>query len=348
MLPVDPQLLELLRTASHIVVLTGAGVSAESGVPTFRDAMTGLWSKFDSAELATPEAFARDPELVSRWYDERRCDVAACSPNAGHLALARLQRQCSSRGQRFTLVTQNVDRLHQAAGSTGVIELHGTLWIWRSTDCGEETEERGPAFAVYPPRCSCGGRKRPAVVWFGESLPRHALLQAERASGSATVFMSMGTSSVVYPAAGLIDLALRNNANLMELNPQETAYSRRARWSIRGNAARSYRGSLRPHSQRRIKRRPHSFEKRAFCTLAYRGTISIALICGFSTCGENVIVIRPLVTVMGTVSTYAFAAAPAAFQGLKSFTCFTVLPLAASPSFTSYVKTRIVGSVMPS
>ena len=234
MLVPDHQLQELLRTADHIAVLTGAGVSAESGVPTFRDAQTGFWAKCDPADLATPEAFARDPELVSRWYDERRCNVAQCTPNAGHLALARFGSVLACQGKKFTLITQNVDRLHQAAGSTDVIELHGTLWVWRCVDCGAEAEERGPAFGVYPPRCPCGGRRRPGVVWCGEELPQQALLQAQRAAGSCSLFMSLGTSSVVYPAAGLIDLALRNNARLLEVNPQETPYTRRAHWYIRG------------------------------------------------------------------------------------------------------------------
>jgi NAD-dependent deacetylase len=123
------QLLQGLRSADHIVVLTGAGVSAESGVPTFRDALTGLWSKFDPSDLATPDAFARDPELVSRWYDERRCNVAKCVPNAGHMALAKLQKIAVAQCKRFTLITQNVDRLHQASGSTDLIELHRTLWV---------------------------------------------------------------------------------------------------------------------------------------------------------------------------------------------------------------------------
>ncbi len=232
----DSGLLELLRSADHIVVLTGAGVSAESGVPTFRDAQTGLWAKFNPADLATPEAFSNDPELVSRWYDERRCNVAKCRPNAGHLALAQLQSHALSSGKRFTLITQNVDRLHQTAGSTDVIELHGTLWVWRCTDCGIESEERGLAFGVYPPRCSCGGRRRPGVVWFGEELPKLALLQAQRAASSCRLFMSVGTSSVVHPAAGLIDLALQNNARLLEVNPVETPYSRLAHWSIQGKS----------------------------------------------------------------------------------------------------------------
>src|SRR5687767_10086069 len=185
---IDPELLNTIRSAESIVVLTGAGVSAESGIPTFRDAMEGLWAKFDPEELATPEAFARNPALVSRWYDERRCKVATCKPNAGHEALARMQAKVTAQGRRFTLITQNVDRLHQAAGSTDVIDLHGSLWVWRCIDCGEGAEALGAAFTVYPPRCHCGGKKRPNVVWFGEALPDHALLQAQRASASATLF----------------------------------------------------------------------------------------------------------------------------------------------------------------
>jgi NAD-dependent deacetylase len=234
MIGIEDELLEFIRSADHIAVLTGAGVSAESGISTFRDAMTGLWSKFDPADLATPEAFARNPELVSRWYDERRRNVAECYPNAGHFALAEFQRRVISEGRRFTLITKNVDRLHQAAGFTDVIELHGTLWVWRCLDCSAEVEERGPAFATYPPRCSCGGKRRPGVVWFGEGLPRASLLQAQRAAGACDLFLSLGTSSVVYPAAGLIDLAIQNNARILEINPEETPYSRKVNGYIRG------------------------------------------------------------------------------------------------------------------
>jgi len=133
--PFDADLLDALRSAHHIAVLTGAGVSAESGVPTFRDALTGLWARYDPAQLATPEAFERDPELVARWYDERRCSVARCVPNAGHVALAQLQRQTIDRGGAFTLITQNVDRLHQAAGSMQVVDLHGRLDRVRCMTC---------------------------------------------------------------------------------------------------------------------------------------------------------------------------------------------------------------------
>ena len=230
-----PELLKLIANSS-ITALTGAGVSAESGVPTFRDALSGLWAKFDPMELATPQAYERDPGLVSRWYDQRRCDVGKCKPNAGHIALARLADFAESRGNTFTLVTQNVDRLHQSAGSRNVIELHGTLWVWRCMDCGTESEERGPAFTEYPPRCACGGKKRPGVVWFGEELPAAALLRAQRAAGSCKLFMSLGTSSIVYPAAGLIDTALANGAKVLEINPQKTPYSGKVHWSIAGKS----------------------------------------------------------------------------------------------------------------
>jgi NAD-dependent deacetylase len=225
-----------LRTARAIAVLTGAGISAESGIPTFRDALTGLWSKFNPADLATPEAFARDPELVSRWYDERRCKVAQCRPNSGHLALARLQEITASKAKSFTLITQNVDRLHQAAGSTDVIELHGTLWVWRCMDCGQESEECGPAFDNYPPTCACGGFRRPGVVWFGEALPYPALAAAEKAARDCDFFISVGTSSVVYPAAGLIEQAIQAGAKVIEINPQDTPLSNQVDWPIRGSS----------------------------------------------------------------------------------------------------------------
>lgn len=225
-----------LRTAKSIAVLTGAGISAESGIPTFRDAMTGLWAKFSPADLATPEAFARDPERVSRWYDERRCKVVQCQPNAGHLTLARLQKVVAGPGKTFTLITQNVDRLHQAAGSTGVIELHGSLWVWRCEACGQEGEERGPAFEIFPPRCSCGGLRRPGVVWFGEQLPPDAFVAAEQAVAFCDYFMTIGTSSEVYPAAGLIEQAISAGKKVLEVNPSPTPFSGHVTWSVRGNS----------------------------------------------------------------------------------------------------------------
>jgi len=230
----DRELLDFIGTANSIVALSGAGVSAESGIPTFRDAMTGLWARFNPEELATPQAFAKDPQLVSRWYDQRRCDVSKCKPNVGHIALARLEEMCRQKGRPFTLITQNVDRLHRAAGSQNIIELHGNLFTWRCVDCGSEADESGPAFAEHPPRCECGGLRRPGVVWFGEALPGEALLKSQRASGKCALFMSLGTSSVVYPAAALVDLALQNGAKVLEINPEQTPLSRRANWSLRG------------------------------------------------------------------------------------------------------------------
>ncbi len=232
----DPILIDLFRSAARVVVFTGAGVSAESGVPTFRNALTGHWAKFDPAELATTEAYERNPEMVSRWYDGRRCEIGECRPNAGHLALAEFERRVVGRGGRFMIATQNIDRLHQAGGSKSVIELHGTLWVWRCMDCGEEGEERGPAFVEYPPRCACGGMRRPGVVWFGEALPEGAIELAEELVGACDLLLSLGTSSVVYPAAGLIDAALQGGAQVLEVNPEATAYSGRVHWSIRGKS----------------------------------------------------------------------------------------------------------------
>jgi NAD-dependent deacetylase len=223
-----------LRAADSVAVLTGAGVSAESGIPTFREAQTGLWARYDPMDLATPEAFARDPALVTRWYDERRSRCAACRPNPGHLALSRLQRRLESAGKRFTLITQNVDRLHQEAGSRDPLELHGTLWVWRCTTCGEEREERKIPFPDHPPGCACGGIRRPSVVWFGESLPVGALSAARRAAESCELFMSLGTSSVVEPAASLGRVAAQAGAKTVEINLEETPLSSRVDISVRG------------------------------------------------------------------------------------------------------------------
>ena len=197
--------------------------------------MTGLWAKFNPAELATPEAFVRDPETVTRWYDERRQKCKAVKPNAGHLALARLQQALVERGHRFTLVTQNVDRLHQAAGSRDVIELHGTLWVWRCTSCSEEREDREP-FREFPPRCRCGGVRRPAVVWFGEELPAQAIASAENAAEECDLFLSIGTSAVVYPAAGLARTARRRGSKLAEINAEPTELTPLVDWSILARA----------------------------------------------------------------------------------------------------------------
>jgi NAD-dependent deacetylase len=218
------------------VVVTGAGVSAESGIPTFRDPLEGLWAKYDPRELATPEAFARDPETVTRWYDWRRQKCAGAKPNPAHLALAWLGKHFQEQNRCFTLLTQNVDRLHQAAGSRNVVELHGTLWIWRCTRCGIEHEEREVPFKEYPLRCACGGARRPAVVWFGELLPDDAIQNAHDALESCDLFFSIGTSAVVEPAASFLHTARRRGAKTAEINREPTPVSRMADWSLQGSA----------------------------------------------------------------------------------------------------------------
>ena len=224
----------LLQHARRVVVLTGAGVSAESGIPTFRDALTGLWARYDPEQLATPAAFARDPELVTRWYDERRCACAPCQPNPGHYALADLEERLIRKRRRFALLSQNVDRLHQVAGSKSVVELHGSIWLWRCIDCGEEKEERGAAFDEYPPRCTCGGMRRPGVVWFGETLPVEAVDSAHEALANCDVFLSLGTSAVVQPAASFVHLARYAGAKTVEINLDTTPLSDIFDYSVRG------------------------------------------------------------------------------------------------------------------
>ena len=225
-----------LRGAGAVVVLTGAGVSAESGIPTFRDAIEGLWKKCNPMELATPKAFARHPRVVSRWYDERRMQCASCRPNPGHFALAELERRVTARGGRFALLTQNVDGLHQAAGSMNVVELHGSIWRWRCLCCGITREERGGAFDQYPPRCTCGGWRRPEVVWFGEGLPEGALEASERAVCSCDLFLSVGTSAVVQPSAGFIHVARSRGARTAEVNREPTPITPLVDWSLRGKS----------------------------------------------------------------------------------------------------------------
>jgi NAD-dependent deacetylase len=235
--PLIPEpLADALRSACAVVALTGAGVSADSGIPTFRDAMDGLWSKFDPLELATPEGFAHDPETVTRWYDWRREKCAAARPNAAHLALSRLEQHLAAQKRAFTLLTQNVDRLHQAAGSRNVAELHGTLWIWRCIRCGVESEERDVPFREYPPRCACGGARRPAVVWFGEMLPEDAIQKAYGALETCDLFFSIGTSAVVEPAASFIHSARHRGARTVEINRDPTPISNVVDWSLLGKA----------------------------------------------------------------------------------------------------------------
>jgi len=212
---------EALRKARHVCVLTGAGTSAESGIPTFRDALTGLWSKFRPEELATPEAFERDPEMVWSWYEWRRQLVLEAQPNAGHFALAELARRVPC----LTLVTQNVDGLHQRAGSAGVLEYHGNILRDRCT-IEQIAAERSEDTRTGLPRCAaCGGLLRPDVVWFGEAIPAGPMILAAAAAEDCDVFLSVGTSSLVYPAAGLAEVALRRRATVIEINPNATDLS---------------------------------------------------------------------------------------------------------------------------
>lgn len=222
----------------QIVVFTGAGISQESGIDTFRDEEgKGLWERFRPEELATPEAFEAHPEVVWRWYRWRFEKTRAAQPNAGHRAIASWQERFPS----LLVVTQNVDRLHQRAGSRDVVELHGDLWTARCARCGEEVEmERAMALSETrgeePPRCGCGGRYRPNVVWFGESLPLDAFDRAWRAASACEVLVVAGTSARVYPAAGLIEIAAASGARVIEVNRDETPLSGLATRSFRGRA----------------------------------------------------------------------------------------------------------------
>jgi NAD-dependent deacetylase len=219
-----------LREARSICALTGAGISAESGIPTFRGA-GGLWREFRAEELATPQAFARDPQLVWEWYDWRRGLIAAAEPNAGHRALAELEQ----RSPGFTLVTQNVDGLHRRAGSRSLLEIHGSIWMLRCTSCGREVQNERVPLAELPPRCEdCANLVRPGVVWFGEGLPRGVWDNAQQAAESAEVLLVSGTSAVVYPAASLVPLAKGAGARVIEINVDETPLSSSVDVSLRG------------------------------------------------------------------------------------------------------------------
>lgn len=209
-----------VRHARRICVLTGSGISAESGVPTFRDAQTGLWAQYEPTDLATPEAFARDPDTVWQWYQWRRQLIREVTPNAGHQALAELARRHGG----LSLVTQNVDGLHQQAGHPDVIEFHGNIHqnICHRDGRTVTVNDTGTS----PPACpECDSPVRPGVVWFGESIPPRALERATEAARRADLFLAVGTSATVYPAAGLADLARAQGATVAEINPDATPMS---------------------------------------------------------------------------------------------------------------------------
>jgi NAD-dependent deacetylase len=227
-------LADRIRAAARMTVLTGAGVSAASGVPTFRGA-AGLWRRYRPEELATPDAFARDPELVWEWYAWRREKIAGCRPNAAHDVIA-----AWSRERGALVLTQNVDDLHVRAGTLGLVRLHGSIWelsCWQGCEPGRTPwrNEQVP-FQVMPPRCPhCSGLARPAVVWFGESL-RLSDVDAAVAATTCDVFLTVGTSSIVYPAAGLVQQATQHGAFTGEINVEETPASAMVDVALHGGA----------------------------------------------------------------------------------------------------------------
>lgn len=231
--PLVERVCEFMRTSRRVVVMTGAGTSAESGIPTFREAQTGLWAKFRPEELATPQAFEADPERVWNWYAWRRELVRKALPNSGHKALAAM----ASKVETFTLVTQNVDSLHQRAGNTDVLELHGNILRSRCHATGKVVSDDTLTGAPPASPFAEGGLVRPDVVWFGEALPEAILAAAVEASSKADIFFSVGTSSQVEPAASLARLAASAGAKVVEINPEETPLTAHADVVLRGKSA---------------------------------------------------------------------------------------------------------------
>jgi NAD-dependent deacetylase len=237
---IPTELIEKIRNAQHLVVITGAGVSAESGIPTFRDAMTGLWQNYQAETLASAGGFRKDPALVWGWYEWRRNMVLQAKPNPAHEAIAKL----ATLVPKFTLATQNVDDLHERAGSVDVLHLHGSLHsprcfacarphVFDSTTPPEINEEK----IIEPPLCShCGGKIRPGVVWFGESLSEKIFQQAEGAAGKCDVMLVIGTSGLVYPAANIPLIAIRKKAVTIQINPTSTDFDFQMTYNLVGKA----------------------------------------------------------------------------------------------------------------
>jgi len=225
-------LISLLRGTARLAALTGAGISQESGLRTFRDAQTGLWAQYKPEDLASPEAFRRDPKLIWDWYAWRREAVKGVRPNAGHYALVDIEAFLPE----FSLITQNVDGLHRMAGSRNVLELHGNIQRVRCADCYIFTETWGDDTESVPQCSVCGGLLRPDVVWFGEALPRDQLEAAVEAARTCEVFFSIGTSGVVQPAASLAHAARNRGAVVVEINAEPTPLTHKANYAFHGKS----------------------------------------------------------------------------------------------------------------
>lgn len=225
-------LFRFLIKAERVAVLTGAGISQESGLRTFRDTQAGLWAQYRPEDLASPEAFARDPKLVWDWYAWRREAVKGVRPNPGHYALVEMEKKIPE----FTLITQNVDGLHRFAGSRNLLELHGNIQRVRCAECGTYAETWGDDTESVPTCTDCGGLLRPDVVWFGEPLPRAELEAAVHAARSCQVFFSIGTSGVVQPAASLAHAARNNGAVVVEINAEPTPLTPKVDFALHGKS----------------------------------------------------------------------------------------------------------------
>jgi NAD-dependent deacetylase len=229
---VPSELIQFLRKVERVAALTGAGVSQESGLRTFRDAQTGLWSQYKPTELASPEAYERDPKLVWDWYAWRREAIKGVRPNPGHYALVDMAQHVSD----FSLITQNVDGLHRIAGSPRLVELHGNIQRVKCSSCGQQAETWEEANGDVP-RCeTCGALLRPDVVWFGESLPRSELESAVEAARTCHVFFSIGTSGVVQPAASLAYAAHNRGAVVVEINAEPTPLTEKVDFALHGKS----------------------------------------------------------------------------------------------------------------
>lgn len=222
---------DALRPDTRVAVLTGAGISAGSGIPTFRGAADALWARYRPEDLATPGAFTRDPELVWRWYDWRRGLIASARPNAAHRALAALQAKTD-----LVLVTQNVDGLHQRAGSRDVVEFHGSIWTLRCTGCGRQADDHRVPLPIPPLCADCGALLRPGVVWFGEGIDPAVMARAQAAAAACELMVVVGTAGAVHPAAGLVSVVRRAGARVLEFNLEPGGVTHLADLFVPGDA----------------------------------------------------------------------------------------------------------------